>query len=113
MIQAFTVLADPVRQKIVEFLASGEQPSGRISNFISKEFSISQPAVSQHLKVLRDTGMVKVQTNGTRRIYSIDGHPLRDIDIWLDKFRRFWEPKLEALDREITRGKKMNQKVYH
>lgn len=90
----------------MEFLAVEERQSGSISNLIGKEFFITQPAVSQHLKVLRDNGLVSVKKKGARRIYKVDEDPLREIDDWLDKFRKFWEPKLDALAEEIARGKK-------
>jgi len=76
---------------------------------IQREFGITQPAVSQHLKVLRDSGFATVRAQGARRIYSIDGAPLREIDAWLERFRVFWEHRLEALATEIARGKKKRE----
>ena len=102
---AFDVLGDPVRRRILEMLREGEQTSGRVSQIIRQEFTISQPGVSQHLKVLRESGFATVRTEGTRRIYSVDVTPLREVDAWLEKFRQFWEPKLNALADEIARGK--------
>lgn len=104
--ESFTVLADPVRRRILEFLADGEQPSGNVSKIIMDEFRISQPAVSQHLKVLRENKFTKMSVNGSQRLYKVDPKPLKDIDQWLDKFRFFWEEKLNALADEIERGKK-------
>ncbi len=103
---AFDVLGDPVRRRILELLAAGEQTSGGVCSVIQQEFGISQPAVSQHLKVLRETGFVTVRPDGARRVYSVDHTPLRDVDAWLDRFRRFWTPPLEALATEIARGKR-------
>ena len=103
---AFDVLGDPVRRRILEVLADGELPAGEIVELVSVEFGISQPAVSQHLKVLRDGGFAAVRPEGTRRVYSLDPAPLRDVDEWLDPFRRFWRPRLDALATEIARGKK-------
>ena len=103
---AFDVLGDPVRRRILELLAGGEQTAGAISATIQREFVISQPAVSQHLKVLRDNGFASVRPDGQRRLYTVDGKALRDVDEWLDSFRRFWTPHLDALGTEIARGKR-------
>ena len=103
---AFDVLGDPVRRRILELLAGGEQTAGAISATIQREFAISQPAVSQHLKVLRDNGFASVRPDGQRRLYAVDGKALRDADEWLDSFRRFWTPHLDALGTEIARGKR-------
>ncbi len=105
-VHAFDVLGDPVRRRILELLADGELTAGAIGAQISTEFGISQPAVSQHLKVLRDNGFAMVRAEGQRRLYSVDSAPLRDIDEWLDTFRRFWAPRLDALATEIARGKR-------
>lgn len=104
--EAFQALGDPVRRRIVELLADGERSSGDLVAAIGKEFGISQPAVSQHLKVLRDSGLADVRSVGQRRLYSIAAAPLRDLDEWLDRFRAFWEPKLDALATEVARGKR-------
>jgi DNA-binding transcriptional ArsR family regulator len=103
---AFDVLGDPVRRRILELLEDGEQSSGSIAVVIQAEFGISQPAVSQHLKVLRDSGFAVVRAEGTRRLYAVDSAPLREVDAWLDRFRRFWTPHLDALATEIARGKR-------
>src|SRR6185437_436689 len=103
---AFDILGDPVRRRILELLAAGEHASGAIVEVIQAEFGISQPAVSQHLKVLRDSGFTSVRIDGPRRLYSIEPAPLREIDAWLARFRSFWEHKLEALATEVARGKR-------
>jgi len=103
---AFDVLGDPVRRRILELLAEGEHRSGEVVEVIRSEFGITQAAVSQHLRVLRESGFASVRVDGPRRIYSIDAQPLRDVDAWLDRFRAFWEPKLDALATEVARGKK-------
>ena len=112
---AFDVLGDPVRRRILELLAGGEQSAGAIGAQISEEFAISQPAVSQHLKVLRDNGFTSVRPDGQRRLYAVNGAALRDVDEWLDGFRRFWAPRLDALTTEIARGKRQrrSQGVQH
>ena len=103
---AFEVLGDPVRRRALELLGGGERAAGEIVEVVRDEFAITQAAVSQHLKVLRDHGFVRVRVHGARRIYAIDADPLREVDAWLEPFRRFWEPKLDALGTEIARGKR-------
>ena len=71
---------------------------------IQCEFGITQAAVSQHLKVLRDSGFASVRAEGARRIYAIQSKPLQEIDTWLERFRHFWLHRLEALATEIARG---------
>jgi DNA-binding transcriptional ArsR family regulator len=107
--QAFDVLGDPVRRRILELLAENEQRSGDIVEVIQHEFGITQAAVSQHLRILRENGFANVRADGARRIYSVDGTALREVEEWLSRFRSFWEPKLDALDTEIVRGKKKNR----
>jgi DNA-binding transcriptional ArsR family regulator len=103
---AFDVLGDPVRRRILELLSAGEHSSGDIAEVIQREFHISQPAVSQHLQVLRDSGFAVVRRDGARRLYSVESLPLKQVDDWLDRFRGFWEPRLDALATEIARGKR-------
>nr|WP_042197259.1 metalloregulator ArsR/SmtB family transcription factor [Kibdelosporangium sp. MJ126-NF4]CEL22846.1 Transcriptional regulator, ArsR family [Kibdelosporangium sp. MJ126-NF4]CTQ89986.1 Transcriptional regulator, ArsR family [Kibdelosporangium sp. MJ126-NF4] len=103
---AFDVLGDPVRRRILELLADGERAAGEISAVVQEEFGISQPGVSQHLRVLRDNGFATVRPDGTRRLYSVDPEPLKQIDIWLDRYRRFWTQRLDALGTELVRGKR-------
>jgi DNA-binding transcriptional ArsR family regulator len=103
-VHAFDVLGDPVRRRILELLADGEMTSGAVCAIIREEFGISQPGVSQHLKVLREAGFATVRPEGTRRLYAVDSGPLREVDAWLGRFRRFWTPHLEALATELARG---------
>ena len=103
---AFDVLGDPVRRRILELLAEGESTSGRIAAVVQAEFGISQPAVSQHLKVLRESGFATVRPEGARRLYAVDSAPLHEVDAWLDPFRRFWEQRLDSLATELARGKR-------
>ena len=107
---AFDVLGDPVRRRILELLADGELSAGAIAGVIQDEFAITQPAVSQHLKVLRDNGFTSVRPEGQRRLYAVNGGALRDVDEWLEGFRRFWSPRLDALGTEIARGKRQRRK---
>jgi DNA-binding transcriptional ArsR family regulator len=103
-VHAFDVLGDPVRRRILELLAEGELTSGAITAIVQAEFGISQPAVSQHLKVLRDGGFATVRPEGARRLYAVDAAPLREVDMWLGTFRRFWEQRLDSLTTELARG---------
>jgi DNA-binding transcriptional ArsR family regulator len=109
-VHAFDVLGDPVRRRILELLAAGERSAGDIGAAIQHEFAITQPAVSQHLKVLRDNGFASVRADGQRRLYAVNGTALRDVDEWLAGFRRFWAPRLDALGTEIARGKRQRRK---
>jgi DNA-binding transcriptional ArsR family regulator len=103
---AFDVLGDPVRRRILELLAQGEHASGEVVEVISEEFGITQSAVSQQLKVLRESGFATVRAEGARRLYAVDARPLAEVDAWLGQFRRFWGPPLDALATEIARGKR-------
>jgi DNA-binding transcriptional ArsR family regulator len=103
---AFDVLGDPVRRRILELLAEHEHASGEVVEVIAREFGITQAAVSQHLKVLRESGFAQVRPEGTRRVYVLDTSPMRDVDAWLDRFREFWSHKLDALATEVARGKR-------
>ena len=108
---AFDVLGDPVRRRILEQLAKGERTSGAVVEVIQREFGISQAAVSQHLKVLRESGFANVRVEGPKRVYRVDTRALREVDTWLAKFRGFWAPKLDALATEIARGKRKRRKA--
>jgi DNA-binding transcriptional ArsR family regulator len=103
---AFDVLGDPVRRRILELLADGEQPAGAVTAVVRDEFGISQPAVSQHLRVLRESGFARVRPDGTRRLYALEASPLRDVDDWLERFRAFWEQRFDALETELVRGRR-------
>ncbi|MFO7178651.1 MAG: metalloregulator ArsR/SmtB family transcription factor [Pseudomonadota bacterium] len=103
---AFDVLGDPVRRRILELLAQGERSAGEVVDVICQEFGITQSAVSQQLKVLRENGFATVRAEGTRRLYAVNPDPLSEVDAWLSQFRHFWDPKLDALATEIARGKR-------
>ena len=104
--QPFDVLGNPVRRHILELLAGGARTSGEIVEAVQKEFDISQPGVSQHLRVLRDTNFASSRVDGQRRIYELAGPPLAEIDAWLDRLRGAWAQRLDALATEIARGKR-------
>jgi DNA-binding transcriptional ArsR family regulator len=103
---AFDVLGDPVRRRILELLAEGEQPAGTIAATIRAEFGITQPAVSQHLRVLRESGFTTVRPDGARRLYAVAPARLQEVDVWLERFRGFWTQRLDALATELARGKR-------
>jgi DNA-binding transcriptional ArsR family regulator len=103
---ALDLLGDPVRRRILELLAEGERSSGSIVEVIQREFQISQPAVSQQLRVLRENGFATVRNDGPRRLYTVQAGPLQQADAWLSQFRAFWERRLDALGTEIARGKR-------
>ncbi|MFF2485946.1 ArsR/SmtB family transcription factor [Microbacterium sp. NPDC058062] len=103
---ALDILGDPVRRHILELLAEGERSAGEIGEKVQGEFGISQPAVSQHLRVLRESGFATVRPEGTRRLYAIAPEPLENAAAWFDPFRRFWQPHLDALGTELARGRR-------
>jgi len=93
----FMALADPTRRQIIQSLAGGETAFGDIAD----KFEMSRPAVSQHLKVLREAGLVAVRKDAQRRIYRIEASGLREVDEWLEKVRRFWDERLDDLERVL------------
>jgi DNA-binding transcriptional ArsR family regulator len=105
-VHAFDVLGDPVRRRILELLADGERSSGQVTAVVQQEFGISQPAVSQHLRVLRECGFTTVRAAGTKRFYAVDTGPLREVDNWLERYRRMWHQPLDALATELARGER-------
>lgn len=90
----FTALADPTRREIVDLLADGEKDAGTIA----EHFTISKPAISRHLGVLRDSRIVGVRRDAQRRIYSLKPDGLQEVDRWLARYRRFWTDRLDALE---------------
>ena len=94
---AFVALADPTRRQIIQSLASGEAAFGDIA----EQFEISRPAVSQHLKVLREARLVAVRKDAQRRIYRIEASGFEEVDGWLDSVREFWSGRLDQLERVL------------
>jgi DNA-binding transcriptional ArsR family regulator len=105
----FEALGDPTRRQILELLASGEQPAGTVVATLQARAPISQPAVSQHLRVLREAGLVSVRAQGTRRLYAIGDAGLDAAKAWLarlaDPLAPFAQP-LDALETEVARGRR-------
>lgn len=106
---ALDVLGDPVRRRILELLADGESSAGELAETIGAEFGISQPAVSQHLRVLREQGFASVRPEGRRRLYAVDAAGPRAASEWLSAFDRSWVPRLAALDTELARGRRQRR----
>jgi DNA-binding transcriptional ArsR family regulator len=108
---SLAALADPTRRRIVEMLAVRDRTAGEIV----QAFDMSAPAISQHLKVLREAGLVAVRAEGQHRIHSVDPAGLDEIEAWLRKTRRFWEKRLDALEaalrEEDERERKRNKKT--
>jgi DNA-binding transcriptional ArsR family regulator len=95
---AFTALADPTRRRIIESLAVGETSFGEIAD----KFEMSRPAVSQHLKVLREAGIVTARVDAQRRIYRLTDEGLDEIEAWLNKVREFWTQRLDRLEQLLN-----------
>lgn len=93
----FAALSDPTRLAIVELLGSGARTAGAIG----EGFPISAPAVSQHLKILREAGLVRVKVDGQRRIYSLDPDGFAEMERWFERMRGFWGDRLDALERAL------------
>ena len=105
LVQAAVAIADPVRREILELLNIGAEPAGEIA----RRFTISRPAVSRHLRVLREAGLVRDELVGRQRLYCIDPAPLREIVGWISQFERSkrdretWERRFDALETEVAR----------
>ena len=95
---AFQALADPTRRAIVAMLAEGERSAGEIG----AAFTISAPAVSQHLKALREARLVKARPEAQRRIYQLDREGIQEVEAWLLEVRQFWNERLDALERHLA-----------
>jgi DNA-binding transcriptional ArsR family regulator len=106
----FAVLADPTRRRILEILAGGERSAGEVTAAIQAEAGVSQPAISQHLGVLRDSGFATVRVEAQRRIYRTDPAALRLVAAWLDQVMPNFEQQLDALATEVARGKRARRR---
>jgi DNA-binding transcriptional ArsR family regulator len=101
-VQSLGALADPIRREVVDLLAGGELAAGELAD----RFPVSRPAISRHLRVLREAGLVRVRTDGRHRFYALDPRPLRELDTWLERYRDLWAQRFDALDTEIARGRR-------
>lgn len=97
MQSTFEVIAEPTRRRILDLLLDGERPVGDLVT----ELAMSQPAVSRHLRVLRDAGLVSSRTDAQRRLYQLDAGPLAAMDDWLQPYRRLWAARLDSLARHL------------
>jgi len=102
--EALDALGDPVRRRMVQLLSRGESTAGELARAVGDEFSISQPAASRHLRVLREAELVTSEVDGARRIYRLQRAAFDELDDWLREVRGFWNQKLDALETEVARG---------
>ncbi|WP_346620495.1 metalloregulator ArsR/SmtB family transcription factor [Blastococcus montanus] len=101
-VEAMQALGDPTRRALLDLLAGGELAAGELA----ERFPVSRPAISRHLRVLREAGLVRVRSDGRQRLYALDTGPLKEIDAWLESYRDLWAQRLDALDTEIARGRR-------
>ncbi len=106
VVNTFAALADPARRRLLEVLAGGERPAGSLTSVAAEEFGLSQPATSRHLRILRESGLVRSRADGARRLYALEPTSLRQVDDWLNQFRWLWASALSALDTEVARGQR-------
>jgi DNA-binding transcriptional ArsR family regulator len=112
LVQAAAAIADPVRREILELLHARAEPAGEIAS----RFTISRPAVSRHLRVLREAGLVRDELVGRQRVYSIDPAPLREVARWIGQFERpvpgreAWERRFDALETEVARTRRQHNR---
>ena len=97
-----SAIADPIRRRILETLSRGPLSAGEIA----ARFAISRPAISRHLRILRQVGLVTADTEGRRRIYRFDPRPLAELDAWLGQYRDLWSSRLDALETEVHRTRR-------
>ena len=107
----FEALGDPVRRRLLELLATGEQPAGALVAALQARVRITQPAVSQHLTVLRDAGLVRVRAEGTRRLYAVDDTGTAAARAWLARFEDTFAQPLDALATELARGRRERRRA--
>ena len=104
--QSLTAIADPTRRRIVELLATRDRTAGELVD----EFDMSAPAISQHLNVLREAGLVTTRVEGQSRIQTLNPAGLDDIEAWLERTRNFWSQRLDALERELKADDERNNR---
>src|SRR3954451_8280892 len=109
VVEALAAIADPTRRDLLALLARGEIAAGDLA----AQFPVSRPAISRHLRVLREAGLVRSRTDGRRRLYALDPAPLRELDDWLEPYRDLWAQRLDALDTEIARGRRARRSGDH
>jgi len=102
MPSVFAAIADPTRRRIVELVATQELPAGDIAG----AFAVSRPAISRHLRVLRQAGVLAARVDGQRRLYRLEPKALDELDSWIERTRHFWAQHLEELDEHLQRNAK-------
>lgn len=102
---AFEVLSDPVRRRVVELLSEGPRTAGELTSAVRDEFGITQPAVSNQLRILRDSGFAHDQRQGSHRLYQLTPGALDEVSSWVERHQRLWPQRLDALATEVARGK--------
>ncbi len=105
MVTTFEVLAEPTRRRILDLLRERERSVGELVDHLA----LSQPGVSKHLRVLRESGLVEVRYDAQRRFYGLRAEPLVEVDEWLEPYRRFWAGRLDALERHLDEQAKGEQ----
>ncbi|HTL66860.1 MAG TPA: metalloregulator ArsR/SmtB family transcription factor [Lacunisphaera sp.] len=105
--QSLLAIADPTRRRIVELLAQGDRTSGELVD----EFDLSAPAISQHLNVLREAGLVTTRVEGQRRIQTLNPAGFDELEAWLERTRSFWSQRLDALERELKADEERNDRA--
>jgi DNA-binding transcriptional ArsR family regulator len=97
-VSVFEAIADPTRRQIVALLAEGDQPAGEIAS----RFSVSRPAISRHLRVLREAGVASAREVGQQRVYRLDPKALDEVGAWLEQTRSFWNARLDVLEAHVA-----------
>jgi DNA-binding transcriptional ArsR family regulator len=95
----FAAVAEPTRRAILDLLAEGERPAGEL---VAAFPSLTQPAISRHLRVLLSVGLVKVRPEAQRRIYTLQPDKLAELDVWVNRYRQFWSDRLDALEQHLA-----------
>jgi DNA-binding transcriptional ArsR family regulator len=112
-VHALDVLGEPVRRRILELIGPGEVSAGAVVAALRTERGLSQPATSQHLRVLREAGLLVVRAVGTSRLYEVDRDRLREAASWFDQFADPWQQPLDALETELARGRRGRRRDVH
>jgi DNA-binding transcriptional ArsR family regulator len=108
----FSALAEPTRRSILEFLGTRKELSAtQIYDYINKQTPVTPPAISQHLKILRESKLVDVEKRAQQRIYSLNPRGLMELNLWIRKMTQFWDERFEALDSVLAIEKKKIRSV--
>ena len=108
VIETFAALAEPNRFRIVELLRSG----ARTVNEIGERLVLNQPQVSKHLRVLKDAGLVDVEPRAQQRVYELRGKPMRELHDWLERYRKVWDARFQALDELLVELESNKEKAH-